>query len=230
MDDAVQLPFFLRKLLPGQVREQAADRIFHRAQDFSILHDCLAAADLDQIIHGLCHILKVGSHNDHIVVVMPHGGRDGPSLEMEPSHKCFSYISVDPIPLHLRNVEHILGNVAFYYAVFHIQHCLPALGDRDPRKRIHHLRLHLFRPFRRIDLEAVRRDRIFQMGRIQQAWLVFCLRVRNQALLIVHDLFPSGNDTQHFKCLCPGGDIEIRPFSRRQSADLIIQVERAGRV
>ena len=145
---------------------------------------------------------------------------------MEAAHKGLAHISVLAMALYLRNVQHILLHIALHHAVYHRQLHIPAIGEGHIGQRIHHQRLHLLSACRGMDLEAVCRDGVLQVHGVQHTGLMLCRLIVHQQLAVVRDLAAAGKGGQHAEILRTGGDIDVRPASGCQSADLPIQIER----
>ena len=145
---------------------------------------------------------------------------------MEAAHKGLAHISVLAMALYLRNVQHILLHIALHHAVYHRQLHIPAIGEGHVGQRIHHQRLHLLSACRGMDLEAVCRDGVLQMHGVQHTGLMLCRLIVYQQLAVVRNLAAAGKGGQHAEILRTGGDIDVRPASGGQSADLPIQIER----
>ena len=143
---------------------------------------------------------------------MPHRRRDGAAGHVEAAHEGLAHVAVLAVALHLRDVEHVLGDVAGHVAVDALQLDLARLGDGDPGQGVHAGDLDALGACRRGDLEAVCGDGVEQGGGAEQAGVVLSGLVVHQHAAVVdhllaaaphaHDLEGLGGVAGHQRDVC----------------------------
>ena len=132
---------FFAASLARKVGKQAAQGIFDAFNDLTAVDEALSAANFDKMVHGNRHVLEVRAHNNDVVVAVPTDEAMAPLRHMEAAHKRLAHVTVLAITFNLRDIEHVLIDIACHAAVDAGKLHLARLRW-NPRQRVHTGGLH----------------------------------------------------------------------------------------